>query len=206
MQHLQLPPDRFVEAALDELVTDTARLYDRAPSEDRAFWRIQRDAFQHAQDDWQAALRPELTPDGYLVPSSSTPGVQHLVRRKGGVWVCSCRGGRRFHRHTAMVGAIERAWELAACEDDDVTWGSEADLPCCPAMVALAVSGRATEIDDLPSPPSLDPDIVIDPRDELARSVGAFGDEALPLPFVPTVEEIAYERAWALAADVADWY
>jgi hypothetical protein len=183
MTLLQLPSNDQIEAALEELVADTQKLYDVRDTQDAdecAFWKRQRNAFQKAQLHWLKGVRPTPTPSGYLVPSASRPGaLVHRCYRAGDIWLCTCEAAS-FCWHHALITAIERAVELAARA---VSWGS------------------ATE----PPAPSLDPDDVLDPRDELALSIGAFGEEALP--FVPTIEEIERERALAeLAMDVADWY
>jgi hypothetical protein len=52
-----------------------------------------------------------LANDAYLMPSASRPGAYHRCWREGGVWLCSCEAGEQglFHRHTALISAIEVA-------------------------------------------------------------------------------------------------
>jgi hypothetical protein len=117
MTRLFLPPTELVDAALEELVIDTQRLYDardKANPDECEFWKRQRNAFVKAQSFWLRGTRPTPTPSGYLVPSASRPGaLEHRCYQIGGVWTCTCEAGERgeFHWHAALVNAIELAFE-----------------------------------------------------------------------------------------------
>lgn len=121
-----LPADQLIAQALDELVTDTQQLLDAAGQskpldrDEVAFWRRQRNAYVNAAGDWADGLRPHLTPGGYLLRSASHPGETHRAWQVGGIWTCSCKAGDLglFHRHTALISAIERASELETLSCD----------------------------------------------------------------------------------------
>ena len=124
--HTDLPGDAFVAAAFDELITDTQNLLDAAlhatprDADEVKVWRSQRAAYVNAQGDWLAGLRPLPTQSGYILRSASQPGQTHRAWKIGGVWTCSCKAGDRglFHRHTALISALERAGELEMLEED----------------------------------------------------------------------------------------
>jgi hypothetical protein len=135
-----LPADEYITAALDELVTDTQSLLDAAgeqkpiDQEELKFWRRQRNAYVNAAGDWADGLRPHLTPTGYILRSASHPGETHRAWQVGGIWTCSCRAGELgvFHRHTALISAIERAAELQTLDEqarEDVTGGGPEETP-----------------------------------------------------------------------------
>ena len=116
--------DTFIAAALEEFVTDTARLLDAARQQkplDRdeiAFWRAQSNAFVKAQTYFLNGTRLTATPSGYTVPSASRPGcLIHRCYRVGGIWHCTCEA-RVFCWHAATIAAYERGYELAGLEDD----------------------------------------------------------------------------------------
>lgn len=121
-----LPQDTFVMQALNELITDTQNLLDAAgqakpiDQEELKFWRRQRNAYVNAQGDWLSGLRPQPTETGYILRSASHPGETHRAWQVGGIWTCSCKAGDLgvFHRHTALISAIERACELEALAED----------------------------------------------------------------------------------------
>lgn len=117
------PPAHLITAALEELLDQAQRQLnlatnDGADKEERAFWRRQRNAFVNAEADWLEGRRPLETPTGYLLPSASRPGSFHRCWKAGDVWCCSCEAGESglFHRHTALICAIERAEELAGLD------------------------------------------------------------------------------------------
>jgi hypothetical protein len=119
------PPDHLVTAALEALLDEAQRslnvaIAEDADKEEKAFWRRQRNAFVNAEADWLQGRRPTETPTGYLLPSASRPGAFHRAWRAGDVWCCSCEAGEAglFHRHTALICAIERAADLAETHDD----------------------------------------------------------------------------------------
>ena len=119
------PPEHLVSAALEELVGEAQRalniaLSENADKDEKAFWRRQRNAFVNAEADWLEGRRPRETASGYLLPSASRPGAYHRCWRAGGVWCCSCEAGEQglFHRHTALICALERAMDIAQTNDD----------------------------------------------------------------------------------------
>lgn len=148
------PADAFIAEAFAELIADTQALFlatmDQRPGKDAdaaerqawtdeiAFWRRQRNAFQNAQSDWyELGYRPTPTPNGYLFPSSSRPGaLRHRVSLVGEIWCCSCEAGERglFHRHTATVCVLERAAELetAAHKEAALVWSDGTPVPSEP--------------------------------------------------------------------------
>jgi hypothetical protein len=149
MQHhtesTPLPFESLIAAALEELVGDTERLLAAAQEqkpidkEEIAFWKRQRNAFVKAQTYWLQGVRPVWTGSAYNVPSASRPGaVVHRCYKVGGIWVCSCEAGERgiFHWHTALIGAMERAEELAGLHDDGDDAG-DLDLPFVPTEEEL---------------------------------------------------------------------
>lgn len=137
-----LPSDSFVTQALDELIADTQSLLDSSlqtsprDKEEISFWKRQRNSFVNAQADYLAGTRPLITPSGYLMPSISRPGgLMHRCWQLGGIWTCSCEAGEKglFHRHTALISAIERAAELEslAAQKADLVGGGDppVDIP-----------------------------------------------------------------------------
>lgn len=153
-----LPADAFVVAALDELITDTQSLLDAAArskptdKDEVAFWRKQRNAYVNAQGDWADGLRPHLTPNGYLLRSASHPGETHRAWQVGSIWTCSCRAGELgiFHRHTALISALERAAEMEseAQKDAEISGGgsdetgSDNDLPVSCSLSPVPSQGN----------------------------------------------------------------
>lgn len=122
-----LPSDAFIAQAFEELITDTQNFFDSAAAQtprdkdEVKFWRSQRAAYVNAQGDWLDGLRPIATDSGYILRSASVPGQTHRAWKVGGIWTCSCKAGDRriFHRHTALISAIERAAELEALAEDE---------------------------------------------------------------------------------------
>ena len=118
---LTFPTPTQIAAALESLLDTAQRAYDttdRSDKEERAFWRRQRNAYINAQADVLANRLPLISGDAYLVPSASRLGSYHRCWREGGVWLCSCEAGEQgiFHRHTALISAIEHAMELIESE------------------------------------------------------------------------------------------
>jgi len=114
---LTFPSTEQIAAALESLLDAAQRTYDQADrtdKEERAFWRRQRNAYINAQADLLSGRHPLQSGDTYLVPSASRPGAYHRCWRAGGVWLCSCEAGEQgaFHRHTALISAIEYAIDL----------------------------------------------------------------------------------------------
>jgi len=117
MTELTFPTTAQIAAALESLLDTAQRTYDQADRQDkeeRAFWRRQRNAYINAQADFLSGRAPLVAGDAYLVPSASRPGAYHRCWREGGVWICSCEAGDQgiFHRHTALISAIEYAIDL----------------------------------------------------------------------------------------------
>jgi len=114
---LTFPTTEQIAAALESLLDTAQRTYDqcdRHDAEERAFWRRQRNAYINAQADFLAGRVPLVAGDAYLMPSASRAGAYHRCWRAGGVWLCSCEAGEQgvFHRHTALISAIEYAVDL----------------------------------------------------------------------------------------------
>lgn len=121
-----LPSDQFISAAFEELISDTQNLLTAAlaqkpyDKDEAKFWRSQRAAYVNAHGDWLAGLRPLPTESGYILRSASVPGQTHRAWKVGGIWTCSCKAGDLglFHRHTALISALERAAELESLAED----------------------------------------------------------------------------------------
>lgn len=175
---LTFPTQAQLAAALESLLDTAQRTYDqcdRSDKEERAFWRRQRNAYINAQADVLAGRLPLVAGDAYLVSSASRPGAYHRCWREGGVWRCSCTAGDlggengAFHRHTALISAIEYAIDLIEqelvgegdpIEDDDphgpitvtpaplglrLSRGDEDAIEChAPADVAAAIEALVT--------------------------------------------------------------
>lgn len=114
---VSFPSTEQIAAALETLLDAAQRTYDlsdRHDKEERAFWRRQRNAYINAQADFLSGRIPLVSGDAYLMPSASRPGAYHRCWRVGGVWCCSCEAGDQgvFHRHTALISAIEYAMDL----------------------------------------------------------------------------------------------
>lgn len=131
-----LPSDTFIVAAFEELISDTQNLLDAARTSkpldkaEIAYWRSQRTAYVNGYGDYKAGLLPHATPTGYILRSASHPDQTHRAWQVGGIWTCSCKAGDRgiFHRHTALISALERAAELeslAAPVVEEVTSGPD---------------------------------------------------------------------------------
>jgi hypothetical protein len=138
--------DTFIAQALEEFVTDTARLLTAAQAHPQAktdpdikdeikFWRAQHNAFVKAQHYFLNGVRLTATATGYTIPSASRPGALiHRLYKVGEVWACSCEAGTRgvFHWHTALIAGYERGYELA-----DLESRADADAgPTPPAWMA----------------------------------------------------------------------
>lgn len=139
--------ESFIASALEEFVTETARLLvaaqqhpaaaiDTDAQDEIKFWKAQSNAFVKAQHYFLRGVRLTATPSGYTVPSASRPGALiHRLYKVGEVWGCSCEAGQRgiFHWHAAMVAGYERGYELADLESQDETAGG--DGPTLPAWM-----------------------------------------------------------------------
>lgn len=150
-QDFFLPPT-LVASALEELTRECHTQIDRLAAQPKQgdpdvkaetkFWLSQYRAFTKAAYYWQQGIRPTVSTSGaWLIPSASRPGsVVHECAKHGGIWVCgpSCEAGKRgvFHWHSALIGGIERAFELADLHDD----GPECDIQC----------DELTEVDEEP--------------------------------------------------------
>jgi hypothetical protein len=152
---LTFPTTAQIAAALETLLDTAQRTYDatdREDKEERGFWRRQRNAFANALGDVKEGRLPLTIDNGYLLPSASRPGTFHRCWREGGVWLCSCESGEngQFHRHTALIGAIEYAIDLIEQElidggavPDDTDPDDFSDVPAGPGEPK-----RAPRLDD----------------------------------------------------------
>jgi hypothetical protein len=201
MTALTFPSPDHIIAALESLLDTAQRAYDstdRSDKEERAFWRRQRNAFINAQADVLAGRLPLVSGAAYLMPSASRPGAYHRCYREGGIWLCSCEAGERgdFHRHTALITAIEVALdqleqgltgEAEPTEDDEPTDDIE------------------VQYDDIPYPFGIgNPDAVLAiPDDQPADDYSDVGPERRPLDRPELVASLVARLSAARAARYA---
>jgi hypothetical protein len=124
--------DTYVIGALERLAEIEANAARTARSAklpaDAKFFQRSANAYARALCYWLAGIRPERTPNGYVLPSQRTGEAPHKLTRDGD-WVCTCPSGQHIHWASAMIVGLEVA------QDDMAQFGDGDGPPEIPARL-----------------------------------------------------------------------